>query len=109
MSYSTKVDLFKRFCDDMHLGCNIQVEIYDQLIQNLKESGRLRNLVVHADWENTDSDGYTYVNLKISKQGMEQEYLQFDGDSLKEIVELIIKTRIQLGEYWEERDEKLYI
>jgi len=108
MSYSTKVDLFKRFGDDMHLGCDIQIEIYDQLIQNLKESGRLRNLVVHADWENTDSDGYTYVNLKISKQGMEQEYLQFDSESLKEIIELIVKTRMQLNEYWEERNDKLY-
>src|SRR5699024_6964063 len=86
MSYSTKVELFKRFCDDLHYGCDIQIEIYDQLIHNLKESGRLRNLVVHADWENTDSDGYTYVNLRIAKLGMEQEYLQFDEESLKQIV-----------------------
>lgn len=108
MSYSTKVDLFKRFCDDLHYGCDIQIEIYDKLIHNLKESGRLRNLVVHADWENTDSDGYTYVNLRMSKLGMEQEYLQFDENSLKQIVILIVDTRVLLNTYWEERNEKLY-
>ena len=87
-----------------------QLEIvgYENLITNLKETGRLRNLVVHADWENTDDDGYTYVNLRISKNGMEQEYLQFSEDSLKEIIKLIFKARIQLGEYWEKRNEELY-
>jgi len=39
---------------------------------------------------------------------MEQEYLQFDSESLKEIIELIVKTRMQLNEYWEERNDKLY-
>jgi hypothetical protein len=108
MNYSTKVDLFKRFSDDFHSACDIKIEGYENLITNLKESGRLRNLVVHADWENTDDDGYTYVNLRISTNGMEQEYLQFSEDSLTEIIELIIKTRKQLGEYWEKRNEELY-
>ena len=39
---------------------------------------------------------------------MEQEYLQFSEDSLKEIVKLIFKARIQLGAYWETRNEELY-
>lgn len=108
MSYATKVDLFKRFSEDLHFGCNINIEGYETLIANLRESGRLRNLVVHADWENTDDDGYTYVNLKISKNGMEQEYLQFSEDSLKEIIDLIVNTRIELGKYWEKRNEELY-
>jgi hypothetical protein len=107
MNYSTKVDLFKRFSDDFHYSCDIEIEGYENLITNLKETGRLRNLVVHADWENTDDDGYTYVNLRISKNGMEQEYLQFSENSLKEIIKLILKARIQLGEYWEKRDEEL--
>lgn len=108
MSYATKVDLFKRFSDDLHLGCDIKIEGYQTLIADLRESGRLRNLVVHADWENTDDDGYTYVNLKISSNGMKQEYLQFSEDSLKEIIDLIIKTRKELEEYWEKRNEELY-
>jgi len=78
------------------------------LIADLKESGRLRNIVVHADWESTDNDGYTYVNLRISKNGMEQEYLQFTEDSLKEIIDLILNTVKQLYSYWEKRNEELY-
>ncbi len=108
MSYATKVDLFKRFSDDLHINGDIKIDEYENLISNLKETGRLRNLVVHADWENTDDDGYTYVNLKISANGMEQEYIQFSEDSLKEIIELIFKTRIHLSDYWEKRNEKLY-
>ena len=108
MNYSTKVDLFKRFSDDLHINGDIKIDEYDNLISNLKETGRLRNLVVHADWENTDDDGYTYVNLKISANGMEQEYVQFSEDSLKEIIELIFKTRIHLSDYWEKRNRKLY-
>ncbi|WP_336702645.1 hypothetical protein [Chryseobacterium indologenes] len=108
MAYATKVDLFKRFSDDLHFGSDIKIEGYQKLIANLRESGRLRNLVVHADWENTDDDGYTYVNLKISSNGMEQEYIQFSEDSLKEIIDLIITTRHQLLEYWEKRNVELH-
>ena len=63
--------------------------------------------MVHADWENTDEDGFTYVMLKISKNGMEQEYIQFSEESLEQIVDLILKTRGQLFEYWEKREAKL--
>lgn len=69
------------------------------------ESGRLRNLVVHADWENTDDDGYTYVNLKIKKGNIEQEYAQFSEDSLNKIINLIIEVQENLYEYWEWRNE----
>lgn len=108
MTYSTKVDLFKRFSDDFHSACDIEISRYNKLITDLRESGRLRNLVVHADWENTDDDGYTYVNLRVSKKGMEQEYAQFSEGSLQKIIEFIINTRIQLSEYWEKRNHELY-
>jgi len=108
MTYSTKVDLFKRFSDDFHLAIEKEIEGYTDLIIDLKESGRLRNLVVHADWENTDNDGYTYVNFKISKNGMEQEYIQFTENSLKEIIDLILKTEGNLYKYWDNRNEELY-
>lgn len=108
MTYSTKVELFKRFSDDFHTACDINIQGYDDLIRDLKESGRLRNLVVHADWENTDDDGYTYVNFKISKKGMEQEYAQFSEESLYKIIELILKTRKSLYNYWDNRNHELY-
>jgi hypothetical protein len=107
MNYLAKVELFKRFSDDFHLAFGKTPSEYENLIHNLKESGRLRGLVVHADWESTDEEGYTFVSLRINKQGMEQEYLQFSEESLSKIVELIISTYGQLMAYWEVRDEML--
>jgi hypothetical protein len=108
MRYSSKVDLFKRFSDDFHSCFEEKVNGYDELMNNLRESGRLRNMVVHADWESTNEDGYTYVNLRISKSGIEQEYVQFSEDSLEKIIKLIIKTRADLYAYWEKRNDILY-
>lgn len=105
MNYLAKVELFKRFCDDFHLGVDKTPSDYENLIHNLKEAGRLRGLVVHADWESTDEEGYTFVSLKINKQGMEQEYLQFSEESLEKIVELITTTYGQLIAYWDAREE----
>ena len=107
MTYSSKVDLFKRFCDDLHSSIDLSIESYDELINDLKESGRLRNLVVHAGWENTDDDNYTYINLRISKNGMHQEYVQFSERSLTKIILLIMGTRNSLFNYWDERNEQL--
>lgn len=108
MTFSSKVDLFKRFSDDIHTHFGNQIDGYNELMKNLKESGRLRNMVVHADWESTNKEGYTYVNLKLSKIGMEQEYVQFSKESLLKIIDLINMTRIDLSEYWEKRNDKLY-
>lgn len=108
MNYSSKVELFKRFCDDFQVGLNNQLEGYELLINDLAESGRLRNLVVHANWESTDDEGYTYVRLKMSKKGMQQEYVQFTEDSLQKIIELVIKTQFKLHEFWEHRNDVLY-
>jgi len=107
MGYSAKVDLFKRFADDFHLCMDKPFEGYVKLMANLKESGRLRNLVAHANWGNTDDDGYTYVSLRISKKHMEQEYVQFSVESLQKIIDLILETRTCLGTYWEEKEEYL--
>jgi hypothetical protein len=114
MTFATKVDLFKRFSDDFHRACEGGISNYEQLIStfeylitNLRECGRLRNLVVHADWENTDDDGYTYVRLKFHKNGMEQEYIQFSKASLQKITDLISTTRELLDDYWEKRVDAL--
>lgn len=108
MNYSAKVDLLKRFCDDFHIGIDKQLEGYEQLISDLRESARLRNLVAHANWGSTDDEGYTYVRLKMSKKGMHQEYVQFTEQSLQKIIELLIKARIDLYEFWEHRNHVLY-
>lgn len=108
MNYSTKVELFKRFNDDLFANVDFTVNDYSHLLKSLKECGRLRNLVVHADWENTDDDGYTYVRLNIKKNEMSQEYIQFSEDSLIQIIDFIIGTRSDLDEFWETRNNKLY-
>lgn len=108
MNFSAKVDLLKRFCDDFHFAVNHCIDGYEQLINELNESARLRNMVVHANWESTDEDGYTYIRLKISKKGMHQEYVQFDKESLQKLIELIISTREKLYEYWGTRNDVLY-
>jgi hypothetical protein len=37
----------------------------------MREAARQRNIVVHADWESTDGEGYTYSTLRFSDGGME--------------------------------------
>ncbi len=108
MNYSAKVDLFKRFCDDFHASLATSIVGYEKLVSDLREAGRLRNLVVHANWEATDEEGYTYVRLKMSKAGMQQEYMQFTRDSLQKIIDLIVETQFGLSSYWEARNHALY-
>ncbi len=108
LNYSAKVDLLKRFCDDFQIGSNCTLNGYEQIITNLNECGRLRNMIVHANWETTDAEGYAYIKLKMSKKGMKQEYVQFTEDSMEKVISLIIKTRIDLWEFWEHRNDVLY-
>lgn len=112
MTYASKVELLKRLSDDLHFALGKTegnlIELYNSLIRDLKESGRLRNIVIHADWESTNEEKYTYINLKISKGDKTQEYIQFSEDSLREIIELIWNSRKLISDYWEERDKALY-
>ncbi|WP_028671591.1 hypothetical protein [Saccharospirillum impatiens] len=108
MSVGAKVELFKRFCDDLHLQIGSEVEGYGKLLNDLGDSIRLRNLIVHADWETTDDEGYTYVGLKMSKTGMRQEYRQFTPEALQEISELLIHTRVNIYKYWERATDVFY-
>lgn len=99
MSYSQKVDLFKRMIRSKELELEIEYPSFQSIIDNLKKCGILRNAVVHAEWENMTSDGYTYVKMKFNKNGWEQEYQQFTVESLETIDKFIHKTYEQLGEF----------
>jgi len=105
MSYSQKVDLFKRMIRSKELAIEIEYPSLQSNIDDLHECGKLRNAVVHAEWENMDSDGYTYVNMKFNKKGWEQEYQQFTVESLEAIDEFIHETYLRLGEFEEEMIE----
>jgi len=108
MSYSTKVNLLMRLCDDFHLAMKKSTVGYQAIITNLNECSRLRNMVAHANWESMDEEGFAFVKLKISKNGLKQEYMQFTRESLEKIVELIDTTRIDLYNFWQERNILLF-
>jgi hypothetical protein len=108
MGYSAKVDLLKRLCDDFHNVMDTSTVGYQQILNNLHECARLRNMVAHANWESMDEEGFTFVKLKISKQGLKQEYMQFTDKSLQSIVGLIMETRNELCEFWENRNDILH-
>ncbi len=108
MGFSAKIDLLKRFCDDFQFSLDKELEGYERLINDLRESTRLRNLVAHTNWESTNEEGYAFVRLKMSKKGMKQEYVQFTEESLQKIIELILRTRVNLNDFWENRNNILY-
>lgn len=107
MQYSAKVNLFSRLSDDIHLAFQNTPSAYTKLLDHLRGAAKLRNIVVHADWENTDEEGYTYVNIRFSDEGMEQEYVQLSSDALEEIVDKILAARKQLGDYWDEKNSMM--
>jgi len=88
-SYADKVDLFKRILLAHQNAVNKIMPIFEKLISNLREAGELRNLVVHADWESAYDDGYTLCKLKINKNGIQHEYVQFTPESLTFLLQLI--------------------
>lgn len=49
MSYSARLDLLKRFCDDFHLMMDTSTLGYQKVMNDLHECGRLRNMVAHAN------------------------------------------------------------
>jgi hypothetical protein len=106
MHYSAKVDLFKRFSDSLH-SCGTEPPSYRGLVETLLEVGRLRNLVVHADWKNTDEEGYTFFRIKISEKIMRQEYIQLTADALEKLLNRIKDVHAQLSDYHEEQGNLL--
>lgn len=85
MNYSTKVILLKRYLEHAQSIARQVIDFHQNMMMELQECGRLRNMVVHADWETGDLDSYTLVKVKIKKGKIIQEYIQFDLASLKNI------------------------
>jgi len=108
MAYSAKVNLLKRLCDDFHNSFGISTLGYQEIVHRLHECSRLRNMVAHANWESMDEDAFTFVKLRISKYGLNQEYVQFTKESLIQIVVLILETRNELENFAERRKDILY-
>lgn len=107
LMYAAKLDLFKRFAEDFHLCEPAKPPKFEELLTELGEVARLRNIVVHADWSSMDEQGYTYVRLKGSKIGLLQEYAQLSVTSLESLIDRMIVVNRGLSEYWEWRSECL--
>jgi hypothetical protein len=102
MNYYDKIDFIDRYSSWLQKIYGKEMRLHSSLIKQLKECGRLRNMVIHAEWETSDLDGYTFTKLRIGAKGIQQEYAQFSIESLKKIKKLIIDTDNLLSEYEEE-------
>ncbi len=78
---------------------------FDKFIGNLISAGKLRNTVVHADWESAHDDGYTLCRLKLNSKGLQHEYVQFTSQSLQDILHLIDQTCEMFDAYEDEHEE----
>lgn len=105
MSYAQKVDLFKRIIKSKELALKIEYPSFKSIIDDLIECGKLRNAIVHAEWENMDSEGFTYVRMKFNRNGWEQEYQQFTIESLDNIDDFIHETYMKLSKFEDEMFE----
>ncbi len=108
MQYGSKVELFKRLSDTVHqYSVRGEPPLFASLIDKLKEAARLRNLVVHADWNSTDAEGFTYVRVVMSPRGVKQEYVQLTESAMEKVLDQIEAVHNQLDEYLLGRDEFL--
>lgn len=101
MTYASKVDLFDRYSSYTQHILNKNIESHKKFIEDLKESGRLRNMVVHAEWNTVDEENYTFVKLRTTKNGLVQEFAQLDYDSLIDVRNKIIETHNYFDDYEE--------
>ncbi|WP_207425697.1 hypothetical protein [Pedobacter sp. SYSU D00535] len=105
MNFSSKVDLLNRhslYTQEIHKK---KIQTHEDFIEQLKESARLRNLVVHADWSHADLEGFAFVKLRIKDGKMDQEFIQLDEDSLIQVRNTIIETYNAFDNYEEKYNE----
>ncbi len=107
MNYGAKVDLFERLLSDEQNSIGKTMPCFKRFMDDLRKAGRLRNTVVHADWESAHDDGYTLCRLKVNSKGLQQEYVQFTSQSLQNILTLIDQTSEMFDTYEQERSDLL--
>jgi hypothetical protein len=105
MSYSSKVELFNNLVISIQNAFEKEISSFNALIENLKKCGALRNAVVHADWDNMNEKGFTYVKMSFTKKGIQQHYWQFTPDSLNTAINFIRQTYLDFEKYDDEKQE----
>ncbi len=103
MSFSSKVDLFNNLNISIQNASGKTMPSFKKLITNLKMSAKLRNAVVHAEWENMSEKGFTYVKMSCDKNGVRQHYWQFTPESLESAIDFIHQTYMMFDPYEIER------
>ncbi|WP_299156969.1 hypothetical protein [uncultured Christiangramia sp.] len=107
MNYSAKVDLFDRYSNYVQSIYDNEIKLHSKLISDLKECGRLRNMVVHAEWNTVDPEGYAFVKFRVKKKNITQEFVQLDENSLVKIRNMIITTYNHFDDYDEQYSKLL--
>jgi hypothetical protein len=102
MNFSSKIDLLYRLVRIREVTFGKTMPTFTKLIDDLKKCATLRNAVVHAEWENLDSAGFTYVKMSFEKNGMQQHYWQFTPDALSDIIDFIDATNNLFETYEDE-------
>ncbi len=105
MNFSAKVDLLNRYSLYTQDIFRKKIAIHESFIEQLKESSRLRNLVVHADWNHSDLDGFTFVKIRIKDGKLDQEFIQLDEESLIYVRNKIIEPYNSFDDYKEKYNE----
>lgn len=101
MTYSGKVDLFDRYSRYTQEVFKKPIESHKKFIDDLKESGRLRNMVVHAEWDTIDKECYAVIKIRNIRNDLVQEFAQLDYDSLIDVRNKIIETYNYFDDYEE--------
>jgi len=107
MNYAAKVDLFDRYSSYVQNILENAISIHAKMIKDLKECGRLRNMVVHADWNSVDLDGFAFIKFRFKQNDIIQEFVQLDENSLIKIRNLVIETHNLFDEYDEAYSEMI--
>ena len=77
----------------MELGIGWEIPILKSLVEDMKKCAILRNAVIHAEWENTDEENFTFINLNFNSENwMHQQYEQFTPETLEKIDDFINET-----------------
>ncbi len=105
MSFSAKIELFNNLGRSLEMACEATIPIFKILIGRLKKCATLRNAIVHAEWENMNEKGYTYVKMICNKNGVQQQYWQYTPESLEEIIEFIQETYSMFDQYENEKTD----
>jgi hypothetical protein len=106
MTYSQKVNLLERLLKHDLRMMGKKDEWFDDLFLKLQRAGKLRNVVVHADWQSSEEDGNTPSSMKLKHGVLQQEFFNFTPKTLRDIIREIDKAK-RLMEEFEDKTAKL--